>query len=326
MTALCGFSKTKAICFTKNGALLLERLSSFLPNFSFVEGFGENKTDKTKWTEDCFFENQTEKILVIFVGALGICVRTIAPFLRSKTTDPAVLCIDEKGSFIISVLSGHIGGANKAACEVAKIINAVPVITTATDINGKLAIDTYAIEHNMAIANPEAIKTVNAKILRDEPIKDNVIITHKKIENNQKKIDQEHLYLITKSICIGVGCRKNTKKEVIIKAVEQCLSENNIDTRAIFSISSIDIKKNETGLIESAKYFKVPFLTFSKDELNTVSGSVSKSDFVKDTVGVDCVCERAALCAAKNSKERKLIAQKKTYEKSVTVALVLFYE
>ena len=323
MTALSGFSKTKAICFTKNGAQLCARLSSLLQGFSFALGFGENKTDKTKWTEDCFAENQKEKILVIFVGALGICVRTVAPFLRSKTTDPAVLCIDEKGTFVISVLSGHIGGANKAASAIAKIISATPIITTATDINGKDAIDTFAVENNMTIVNPKAIKTVNAKILRDEPIKDNVIITHKKIENNQKKSDEEHLYLIEKSICIGVGCRKNTKKEVIIKAVEQCLFENDIDTRAIFSISSIDIKKNETGLIESAKYFGVPFLTFSKDELNAVSGSVSKSDFVTSTVGVDCVCERAALCAAESSKERKLIAQKKTYEKSVTVALVL---
>ncbi len=323
MTALSGFSKTKAICFTKKGAQLCARLSSLLQGFSFALGFGENKTDKTKWTEDCFVENQKEKILVIFVGALGICVRTIAPFLRSKTTDPAVLCIDEKGTFVISVLSGHIGGANKAASAIAKIISATPIITTATDINGKDAIDTFAVENNMTIVNPKAIKTVNAKILRDEPIKDNVIITHKKIENNQKKSDEEHLYLIEKSICIGVGCRKNTKKEVIIKAVEQCLFENDIDTRAIFSISSIDIKKNETGLVESAKYFGVPFLTFSKDELNAVSGSVSKSDFVKSTVGVDCVCERAALCAAESSKERKLIAQKKTYEKSVTVALVL---
>mgnify|MGYP002620627487 FL=1 len=306
-----------AICFTEKGFLLCSRLREKIQSLQICKCYNL-ESDKSKYRLEWCEAHFKQGNVLVFIGALGICVRTIAPYIKNKTTDPAVLCIDELGTFVISVLSGHIGGANKAAKAIADILHATPVITTATDINGKQAIDTWAIEHNYTIANPSAIKTVNAKILRDEPLSqadyDSLCLTP--IKPTFEKPPVASTKPPVAAAAVGVGCRKGVEGEKIIEAVKKCLEENGIERKELFAIASIDIKKEEKGLIECALYFGVPFVTFSKDELNRVCGSVSKSDFVKNTVGVDCVCERAALCASKGI----LVSQKKSYG-GVTVSV-----
>ena len=301
------FSEIHAICFTEKGFSLCNALKASFPEVMIEKCFGEKKIDRLEWCEKHFKQGN----LLLFVGAMGICVRTIAPFAKNKITDAAVLCIDELGHFVISVLSGHIGGANKAAEEIADFLGATAVITTATDVNGKQAIDVWATEHNFTISNPSAIKSVNAKILKNEQI------TKSDIESLGLKV-----FSAKKNVIAGVGCRKGASSESVIKAVECALRANSIDKKDLCAIASIDIKKEELGIIECAKYFDVPFFTFRADELNAVSGSISKSEFVEKTVGVDCVCERAALCAAKviTQKNGNLISLKQKYD-SVTVAL-----
>lgn len=150
--------------FTERGKHLAQRISEMLSGEYEISMY---ESGLKLWCREQF-EAHSEG--VIFVGASGIAVRTIAPYLKSKTTDPAVLVIDEAGRYVISLLSGHIGGANRLALLVAGLIGAEPVITTATDVNGKFAVDVFAKDNQLAIDSMKAAKEISAAILRGEPV------------------------------------------------------------------------------------------------------------------------------------------------------------
>ena len=348
---LDSFAKIKALCFTQNGALLCEKLGALLPRFSYSRAFGAEKIGREQWTADCFSENTAQKILVVFVGALGIAVRSIAPFVCRKTSDPAVLCIDEAGAFVIPVLSGHIGGANEAAREIARTLSAVPVITTATDIRGVFAVDCWAQEHHLAIENPEAIKAVSAAILSGKKIRigaDTIVLESTAllpsliaavgenaaeppfaknsagvfltISQSHRSSDGSHtLFCVPKMVCVGVGCRRGVSEQKIRDAVLCALKKSDVSPLAIKKMASIVAKKDEVGLLQCARTFGVPFCVFGADELNALSGEFSSSAFVSRTVGTDCVCERAAVAAS----EHKKLLLKKTIFSDVTVAVAI---
>lgn len=270
---------------------------------------------------------------IIFIGAAGIAVRVIAPFVRSKKNDPAVICMDERGINVISLLSGHIGGANKIAREIASIVGGNPIITTATDINGKLAVDEWASRKKLHILSLKEVRDVAADILENRKIgfcsdfhvsgqlpkeidiyekKRGICISY----DSNKKPFENTLNLIPKIISVGVGCRKGANYEDIYYAIKKVLSDNNISHFAIKDLNSIDLKKDEEGIIKTAEIFKVPFKTYSKEELNKAKGEFSKSDFVEKIAGVDTVCERAALM---RSSFKELIIRK-TVVNSVAIA------
>lgn len=269
---------------------------------------------------------------MIFVSSCGIAVRSIAPHIKSKTTDPAVIVIDETGRFVISLLSGHIGGANTLTKRIAEAIAAVPVITTATDANGRFSVDSWAAEHGFAISDMTAAKAVSAAILEgDVPVKSDfsikgelpaglafgqgdtgVYITYKTDEPFKTS-----LRLIPKCVIIGIGCRRGISKEAIENAVKTALADNRIDPRAVVSAASIDLKRDEAGLLDYCREAGLKVEFYSAECLNGVQEAVSSSDFVKSVTGVDCVCERAALIKAE-----KLII-KKTALSGVTVAAAL---
>lgn len=275
------------------------------------------------------FENDEA---LIFVSSCGIAVRSIAPFVKSKTTDSAVVVIDETGRFVISLLSGHIGGANALTRRIAEATGATPVITTATDANGRFSVDSWAKEHGFAISDMAAAKAVSAAILEgdvpvmsDFPIKGElpaglkfgggetgVYLTYRTDE-----LFKTTLRLIPKCVVLGIGCRRGTAKEAIELAVKTVLSDNGIDPRAVLSAASIDLKRDEAGLLESCSEAGMPVEFYSADELNAAAGEFTSSDFVKSVTGVDCVSERAALINAD-----KLII-KKTAFGGVTVAAAL---
>lgn len=150
-------------CFTKRGAALADSLAWEYRGRYEILRYEKNLR---QWCRDCF--EQAEGI--IFIGACGIAVRTVAPFLKSKTTDPAVVVIDEAGQYVISLLSGHIGGANEFAVDIAQRIGATPVITTASDVNGKLAVDVFAKKNGLAIGSMHDAKEIAAAILRGERV------------------------------------------------------------------------------------------------------------------------------------------------------------
>ena len=268
---------------------------------------------------------------MVFVGSTGIAVREIAPYVRDKATDPAVISVDELGKFVIPILSGHIGGANDLALEIAAALGAVPVITTATDINKRFSVDDWAARNGCVIDNLSRAKAVSAAILeQDIPLQCDYPIMTKlpggvilgdsgavgiRISVYRDEPFERTLRLIPRILHLGIGCRKGTAASAIREAVNMVLEENNIDHRAVKCVASIDLKAEEAGLLAFCQEQKLPVIFFSAEELKAVPGEFTPSVFVQSITGVDNVCERAALIGAE-----KLIV-KKTARNGVTVAL-----
>ena len=263
---------------------------------------------------------------IVFISSTGIAVRGIGNLMKSKATDPAVVVVDCTGKFAISLLSGHLGGANELTHIIGEGINAVPVITTATDNLGICAPDMVAKENNLIIHDMKVCKDIAAFLVNNKRVifidKDNKISTPRGYFNLQQAkdskesvygtvivgnpvegkemldeinwIDDEEkvmLYLMKRDIILGIGCRKDFSKEKMIRTVEDKIKQYNIDKRRIKEIVSIDIKKNEKCIIELAEYLQCPFTTYSKEEISTVHLKYEGSDFVEKITGVRCVAE-----------------------------------
>ena len=268
---------------------------------------------------------------MVFVGSVGIAVREIAPHVHDKATDPAVVSIDELGRFCVPLLSGHIGGANDLALELANALDATPVITTATDINKRFSVDAWAARNGYEIASLSRTKAVSAAILeQDVPLKSDFSIVTKlpngvvladsgdvgiRISVYREEPFEKTLRMIPKILHLGIGCRKGTSVETIWKAVDEVLLAHNIDRRAVKCAASIDLKAEESGLLAFCQEWKLPVTFYSAEELKAIPGDFTPSAFVQSITGVDNVCERAALIGAE-----KLIV-KKTARNGVTVAL-----
>ena len=268
---------------------------------------------------------------MVFVGAAGIAVRSIAPYVKDKRTDPAVLSVDELGRFVIPLLSGHIGGANALAEKLAEALGAVPVVTTATDINGRFSVDAWAARQGLAITDMGAAKKVSAAILEgnvplccDFPIAGELPPGTQPGESGQvgiciswrnRKPFAETLLLVPPVLHLGLGCRRGTPAEKIREAVEQVLAEEGIHPKAVKCAASIDLKKDEPGLLACCAERGWPIAFYSAGELAALEGDFTPSERVLRVTGVDNVCERAAMMGA-----GRLIVRK-TARNGVTVAL-----
>lgn len=269
---------------------------------------------------------------LVFVSSCGIAVRCVAPFVKSKTTDPAVIAVDETGRFAVSLLSGHLGGANALTERIAEAIGAVPVVTTATDRNGRFSVDSWAKTQGFAISDMGAAKAVSVAVLEGEvPLKSDLPITGELpaglkigegvtgifITYRTEEPFNRTLRLIPKCVTLGIGCRRGATKEAIENAVNTVLVEKGIDPRAVKSAASIDLKKDEAGLLGFCRERGLPISFYSAEELAAVKGDFTPSDFVKSVTGVDNVCERAALMGADE------LIIRKTAQGGVTVAAAL---
>jgi cobalt-precorrin 5A hydrolase len=310
--------KVRLVAFTSKGAALALGLMKLLSQCSYsVEGFSKTnvdglfplKTDIKTFAKESFDCCDA----VVFIGAAGIAVRAIAPFIISKNKDPAVIVIDETGRFVIPILSGHIGGANELAEKIAVLIGAVPVITTATDINHLFAADVWATAHNCHICDISEIKYISAAVLRGEQVGLNsefpvagqipqelILANDGKIGISISHIPQkspfEHtLRLVPKQYVVGIGCRKGVDPQILQQQFINVLKTNQIPIEAIDCIATIDIKVNEPAINILCNKYNFKLKTFSADELSQVSGDFTVSDFVKSVTGVDNVCERAAV-------------------------------
>lgn len=329
--------------FTRNGAALSNSIQKHLISIGhFSEAYSTKKyapdyelksfqNNISKWTELKFRISDC----IIFVGASGIAVRTIAPLIIDKTKDPAVLVIDDNARFVISLLSGHIGGANKITQMLADYLKAIPVITTASDINHKFAVDNWAVENDLAILNINEVKHITSAILdgqtvglaSDFEIEGTIpeqlkIAEHEKIGicisfDENKKPFERTLNLIPKIISIGIGCRKNCPLESIEKTMLSCLEKDHISLKAVKNIASIDLKKDEIGLLEFSDKYGIDLITYSSLDLSQAKGSFTASEFVSSITGVDNVCERAASLASGSGK----IIMKKSIGQGVTTAI-----
>ena len=282
---------------------------------SVSRGFGEGKADLRAWTALAWEASDA----LLFVGAAGIAVRAIAPHVASKANDPAVVAIDEAGRFAVPLLSGHLGGANELAQTVARAAGAIPVITTATDVRGVWAVDTWARCAGLVVSNPEAIKRVSARLLSggrvalysDMPISgqppegvdiasdraraDIVVSPFAGANAGASVRAAETTGEVVPCIVAGIGCRRGACAEAIEEAFLLACGQAGISPSAVREAATIDVKAHEEGLLAFCRARNIPLATYSAEELSQVEGSVSPSDFVRATVGVDNVCERAAL-------------------------------
>ena len=272
-------------------------------------------------------------------------MRAIASSVNNKLKDSPVIVIDELGQFVIPILSGHVGGANELAVLLAALMNATPVITTATDINNKFAVDVFAKKCRLAIVNKDGIARVSSKVLAGEVVTMSVDWEHipakhmsadaiKTVDfppaygadivvSCEKAKDPKNgsIYLKPTQFVLGIGCRRDTAFENIDRAIRQSLLKLQIDISDIDMIASIDVKKDEPGIKEFCERNRIDFVTYTADELMAVQGEFSASQFVREHVGVDNVCERAAVLAGSRecNKAGELIYKKHKYDR-VTVA------
>ena len=272
-----------------------------------------------------------EKEALIFVGSVGIAVREIAPHVKSKASDPAVVVTDELGRFVIPVLSGHLGGANALAKRLAAALGAVPVITTATDINCRFSVDTFARDFGYTLSSLPLAKAVSAAVLEgDVPVCSQFPLPDRLpaglVPGTSGKLGiyigcrteqpfEKTLRLVPKILHLGLGCRKGTEEAAIADAVSGLLEENGIDPRAIRCAASIDLKAQEQGLLSFCAARRLPAAFYPAETLRQVAGDFTPSEFVKSVTGVDNVCERAAMVGAQT------LIVKKTARHGVTAAL-----
>ena len=248
---------------------------------------------------------------LIFISSCGIAVRAIAPYVQSKTKDPAVVVVDELGTYGISLLSGHLGGANRLAKEISDLISACPVITTATDLSSVFAVDLWAEKLGLFIVNPEHIKWVSSRLLDGQTLKlqSSFLISDKLpvglmvgtadqydiLVSYQAHGRAETLHLVPPVITLGVGCKRGTNVEKLEHAYDLILNKLNVHPAAVKRVCSIELKAREPGILEFCRRHSFPYYTYSPAELAALPGVFSGSDFVKSVTGIDNVCERSAV-------------------------------
>ena len=316
----------RIVSFTDAGQALAERLASALGATAWrcVPGGLDG------WAREGFAQAED----LVFVGATGIAVRAVAPYVRAKASDPAVVVVDERGRYAIPILSGHLGGANALARRIARICGAQAVITTATDGRNVFAVDEWARAQGCAVANPERIKHVSAALLAGDvvrvwsdsplsgPVPDGIALatspdTCDVLLSARASSDEHALRVVPRVLVLGVGCRKGVSSDALHVRLHDILQRTGFDQHALCCVCSIEAKKDEPGILGLCKHLGIPFRTFSATELAAVAGEFSASDFVRRTVGVDNVCERSAVLGADGGK----LAWPKDAADGITMAL-----
>ena len=416
-----GIRRVLLITCSVRGYATMQKLAKKLENISGAEIITKVKCEAlpeasmketVKACVDAYFE-QVDAI--VFVTASGIAVRSVAEHLTHKSKDPAIVCMDECGKHAISLVSGHAGGANALTQMLADVMWATPVITTATDVEGRFSVDDYARKHNLVVTDWAKAKAISAEVLatgakpvwvdeaagsqeeeknaceickvqkstgidgcenrvdgcesrvdgcenevngcenRIDGCKNRIDECENKVDGCENEIDVQKLQigshqvvitpqdvsvdaqtlqLIPRCIVAGVGCKKGTSVDKIEHAVQDAFAKAGLRMEALCAVASIDLKKNEVGLLEFCETRKVPFKTYAAEELRAVPGIYSASEFVSGVTGVDNVCERSAVKYAsehatnqgepllgRQAKHGELLLRKQAHG-GVTVALV----
>lgn len=409
-----GIRRVLLVTCSVRGYATMQKLAKKLENISGAEIITKVKCEAlpevsmkgtVRACVDAYFE-QVDAI--VFVTASGIAVRSVAEHLTHKSKDPAIVCMDECGKHAISLVSGHAGGANALTQMLADVMWATPVITTATDVEGRFSVDDYARKHNLVVTDWAKAKAISAEVLatgakpvwvdeaagsqeeekneceickvqkstgidgcenridgcenevngcknRIDGCKNRIDGCENKVDGCENEIDVQKLQigshqvvitpqdvsvdaqtlqLIPRCIVAGIGCKKGTSVDKIEHAVQDAFAKAGLRMEALCAVASIDLKKNEVGLLEFCETRKVPFKTYAAEELRAVPGIYSASEFVSGVTGVDNVCERSAVKYAsehatnqgepllgRQAKHGELLLRKQAYG-GVTVALV----
>lgn len=313
-------------CLTPNGVRLAQRLQAQLPLSCFTSekllapGFIPFNGSFGATLREAFSRYSA----LVVIGSTGLTVRVIAPLIQDKLTDPAVVVIDERGQHAISLLSGHVGGANALTLRLAGLLGADPVITTATDVNQMAALDTLAAQLDAEMSDFRlAVKTVNQLLVSgqrvglwwDEPLRDEqarcdtrgfVAITELgalpeldalvcvSLRDRLPELPLPVYKLVPRRVVVGIGCRRGTSLALLNQLLERQLAANDFDPLALRAIGSVMLKKDEPALQQLAQERRVPFELFSSDELRQHERRFPASEFVRATVGVGSVSQPVA--------------------------------
>ncbi len=260
---------------------------------------------------------------LIYVGAAGIAVRAIAPYVRDKSLDPAVVAVDEYGHFAVPLLSGHLGGANDLARAIARSCGGVAAVTTATDAGDVFAVDAWARQQNCAVLDTEKIKSVSGRLLAGGSVR---LLSAWSIEGQPpagieptdgvdcdvcldvRNTCPDALRLVPRVGVLGVGCKAGVTQAALEAALAVMLEKTGLLAEAICAVASIDLKKDEPGLLAFCSAHGWPLFTYSAAALGEVPGQFTPSEFVQAVTGVDNVCERAAVLASRGALRWKKMA------------------
>ena len=343
--------KVSVLAITKNGINIGEKLKDLFPNWNiFAPVKLSNENNDIVW----YSELTTDKIIELFKNSdaliclfsLGAVIRLIAPHLKDKKTDPAVIVIDDKTNFVISVLSGHIGGANELTQEISEKLNALPVITTAADVNKTIAVDLVGREFGWRIDDDTTVTKISAHMVNAEPIgvfqqtndqkwykqlpknvtiydsleelkksnsKAHLIISDEIIDN---ELSQESVIYRPQSLVIGIGLHWDTTKDTIKEGIEHCLKKFNLSSKSIAKLVSIKKPEDVQGLIDLGKEMQVPVEYVDREELAEII-TPNPSTTVKAFEGTASVSEAAAIKVSKG----ELIVEKQKFPPNLTVAI-----
>lgn len=300
-TSIMNTGNKTAFYITAAGRKLARKIGELYSGMKVMK-FSRDAAERAWKKNDC----------LVFIMASGIVVRTIAPLLSDKKTDPAVVVLDQTGAFAISLLSGHLGGANDRAREIAQHLGGEAVITTASDAEGIRSLDLLARDYGLVIENHDALPRLGTRLIdrgklkvysdldfdfprvfsrTEKPSSADVLITSREFGGHGR------IYLRPRNIVVGIGCNRGTSADEIGKAVDKALRTKNISFLSVCSLATIVLKKNEPGLKTFAKRNSLRILCYGPEELNRVAG-VSSSKAALKATGAKAVAEPAALLAS----------------------------
>ncbi len=293
------FKRPVAFVVTRDGARLASRLKKSLKGLEIIgpRGLGNHGLLRKAGRA------MRERDGLIFICAAGIAVRAVAPHLRGKHIDPAVVALDEKGRYCVSLVSGHLGGANSLARRVASILGAEPVITTATDIHGLACIEDIAARFGLEIDDARKIKAVNSALLSGGPVlivdrdrerlhgiraflsgsglfrfaarvpgrpraKAYAVVSAREDAGLPKTVSMRAVLLRPKELVVGIGCGKGVAEKEVFSAIGAVLKEAGLTLKAVRNLATIDMKRREKGLLAFAEKAGLRIDFFSARELN----------------------------------------------------------
>lgn len=343
--------KVSVLAITKNGIKIGIELKKYFPNW---EIFAPSKFSDSNKEVIWYSDSTTEKIIELFKNnnaiiclfSLGAVIRLIAPYLKDKKTDPAVIVIDDKTTFVISVLSGHLGGANELTQIIAQKLSATPVITTAADVNKTIAVDLVGREFGWKIEDDSTVTKISAFMVNEEKIgvfqdagKRNCIKEFPKnvkiyqsLEEMEKSDSKGYLIISDKvlegdflknsvvyrppSLVVGIGLHWDTSKEKIKEGLDFCLQKFKLSEKSISKLVSIKKPEDVKGLVDIGKEMRIDVEYVNREDLAGIS-TPNPSDTVKAFEGTASVSEAAAIKVSGG----KLIVEKHKFAPNLTIAI-----
>ena len=345
--------KIAVLAITKNGIEMSLRIKEHFSDFEIFAPikFSDNN-EKIQWYD----ESTTQKIVDLFKSndgivclfSLGAVIRLLAPHIKDKKTDPAVIVIDDNANFVISVLSGHLGGANELSNEIAEKIGSTPVITTAADVNKTIAVDLVGKEFGWKIDDDSNVTRISAFMVNKEKIgifqnigkkewwkgkfpenitffsniedlkasesKGYLIITNDQIDD-ESVLKNSVVYRVP-DLVVGIGLHWDTSKETILNGVNDTLKKFELKQKQIARFVSIKKEKDVIGLIELGREMNIPIEYIDREGLATITAP-NPSETVQAFEGTASVSEAAAI----KSSSGELIVEKQKFPPNLTVAI-----